>query len=174
MADFNAYHALGQNPAGQPNDPRYPPSRGQNLPPNPQPHITPTPSGYQQVGAPNDGFPQQQYGVSPQPSHGTQGIGYVPASGSDGVGGITTQMGGLGLSSDAAGLGPARTHRRKERHAYHDISQPPGSSQGMAPAPPQFLQGGQMNAGLGSPAMGPQAIPGSSQLNSGDRLRSGE
>jgi protein transport protein SEC24 len=178
MADFNAYHALGQNPAGQPNDPRYPPSRGQNQPPNPQPHITSTPVGYQQVGAPHDGFPQQQYGVPPQQGHGAQGIGYFPTPDSDVVGGITAQMGGLGLASDTPGVGSARTHRRKERHAYHDISQPPGSSQGMAPASSQFLQGGQVNASLGSPAIGPQAMPGSrpgsSQLNPGDRLRSGE
>jgi protein transport protein SEC24 len=178
MAEFSAYHALGQDPAGHPNDPRYPSSRSQNAPPNLRPQIVPAPAGYQQASTPHNAFPQQPYSVSPQPGHGAQGMGYFPQQGNDAVGGLTAQMGGLGVSADTAGGGPARSHRRKERHAYHDISQPPGSSQGMASTSSQFPQGGQMNTGPGVPAMGQQATPGSrpgsSQINSGDRLRSGE
>jgi protein transport protein SEC24 len=178
MAEFSAYHALGQDPGGHPNDPRYPSSPSQNAPPNLRPHVAPSPAGYQQASTPHAAFPQQPYSVSPQPNHSTQAMGYFPQQGNDAVGGLTAQMGNLGVSADTTGGGPTRSHRRKERHAYHDISQPSGPSQGMAPTSSQFPQGGQMNRGSGVPAMGQPAIPGSrpgsSQINSGDRLRSGE
>src|SRR2546421_5952478 len=128
MADFTAYHALGHDATGQPSDPRFPRSPGQNAPPELRPQVFASPAGYQHSGLPQDvahATSQQQYGMSPQPGYGTQEMGYFPQQGHDGVGGLTAQMGGLGVS-DAAGAAPARTHQRKDRHAYHDISQPPG------------------------------------------------
>lgn len=178
MADFGAYHALGQDPVGQPTDPRYPPSHGQNAPPSLRPQVAPSPGGYQQTGTQQNAFPQQQYGMSPQPGYGAQGTGYSPQQGNEAVGGLTAQMGGLSVSADTASGGAARSHRKKERHAYHDISQPAGSSQAIPPASSQFFQSGQMNAGPGILTAGQSAIhgsrPGSSHINSGDRLRSGE
>lgn len=191
MAEYSAYTALGQNPPTPTQDPRYPPPHGQTTPHQPRPQIAPSPAGYQQAGAPYGGATptapyggatpntQQQYATTPQTGYGAQGMGYFPPQGADPTGGVTAQMGGLGISSE--GTAAARTHRRKDRHAHHDLSQPVGTAQAIAPGPSQYLNSGQMTPGLGSPAVNQQPAPGSrpgsgyaSNMNAGDRLRSGE
>lgn len=70
----------------------------------------------------------------------------------DGMAGLTGQMGAMGLEGSTA---PHRT-KKKDRHAYHTLDAPPGSSQAFNGVPPgtgaQFLS---QNA--------PQAIPGAQQ-----------
>ena len=123
MSDYQLYHSLGQ---GGPNDD--PNSRNQPAPPQFQPPVAPLP--YQQASA-NYGPPGQtpyqpsQMG-SPSPYQTTQEHGYFPnqsAQTQDGQ--LASQMGGLGL-------GEAATHgrkKKKDRHAYHTVEAPSGSSQ---------------------------------------------
>lgn len=140
--EFGMYHALGQH--------ELPPSassdKSKNQQPAWRPPVAASPSGYQQSGsshgssAPNP--PAPGYNASPQDS------GYFPPQsaqqqGTQGdVAGVTTQMGDMGIGAPAAHNRP----KKKDRHAYHAIEAPIGSSQafngipqGQMGAPSQFL-----------------------------------
>ncbi|KAL8783108.1 MAG: hypothetical protein Q9213_004865 [Squamulea squamosa] len=108
-------------------------------------------SGYQQ-GPPSQSQygpngPQSQYGGTSLAGYGRQGTpqqdqGYFPPQGqasmaSDGgIGGLTGQMGGMGLGGDTA---PPRPNKKKNRHAYHNLDQPSGQLQAFgAPSPGHF------------------------------------
>jgi protein transport protein SEC24 len=124
MSDYALYHSLGQ---GGPNDD---PNRlnSQQAPNQFQPPVAPSP--YQQPGAnypPPGQNPQYQKPQMGGPSlYGQpQDPNYFPeqsTQGQDGV--LAAQMGGLGL-------GEVSTHgkkKKKDRHAYHTVEAPSGSS----------------------------------------------
>lgn len=164
MSEYQHYHSLGQ---GGPNDD---PNRPNPNNPNPQfqPPIAPSP--YQQPGAnyaSPDQNPQYQTPQMAQPTtYGqSQDQGYFPNQGAPAQdGGLTAQMGGLAL-------GEAASHgrkKKKDRHAYHTVEAPSGSSaafngmpQGGVPpsaylnADPSTMpgQGGQFNSQPVTPQM---------------------
>ncbi|KAK4192223.1 hypothetical protein QBC35DRAFT_484600 [Podospora australis] len=151
MADYSMYHALGQGENIDPNDPN---RRTQPAPPQFQPPIAPNP--YQQgapspYGAPSPaGFqqPQQYYGTPspagvPAPPQAPPGYG-PPPTGETGYfqgqqsptaddGGLAAQMGNMNLGGDPHGT--AR-RKKKDRHAYHMVEAPVGSSQAFNGIPP--------------------------------------
>jgi protein transport protein SEC24 len=183
MSDFQMYHALGADQSQDPNQKGNPPAQNQFNPP-----IAAGPPGYQQTGGygPNTaplnltsspspyGAPgtssqppygnTPQYGGSPQPPY-QQDPGYFQQPGAapqDGVAGLTGQMGGMGLGQDAHG-----THKKKkDRHAYHDITSAGGSSQAFNGMP----QGGMgqpsdfLNQQQPHPYTGQQVTPAMSQF----------
>ncbi|KAL1967560.1 hypothetical protein VTN77DRAFT_3075 [Rasamsonia byssochlamydoides] len=168
MADHSTYHALGQ--PGAPDEDL---SRQQSAT-QPYAQSAPPPPGYQHPGAPYGGAPlnaPSPYGAPQQSSFaGHPEAGYSAGTGAaegDAMGGLTAQMGGLGITTDAG----ARGHKKKHRHAYHDI----GGSAAGGPAPQAFnnfpQQSGApgssqfLNTGLNqpvsrpvSPAAAPQAV----------------
>ncbi|KAK1757271.1 hypothetical protein QBC47DRAFT_378807 [Echria macrotheca] len=141
MADYSMYHALGQGEVLDPNDPR---RTTQPAPPQFQPPVAPNP--YQQQGHPQPGAyhgppPGQPYpGPSPpMPSPGFNQFQAQAAFPSGPVspaddGGLIAQMGGMSLGADA-GHGTAR-RKKKDRHAYHNVDAPAGSSQAFNGIPP--------------------------------------
>src|SRR5271155_4266696 len=175
MADFNSFHALGQAQTAYNNDPRFSQPQAQSLPPNSRPPIAPSPVGYHQSGASYANVPQQ-YGGAPQSSQAVQEGGYSPPQGQAPMGDLSSHMGSLGITSDTSG--PSRSHRRKERHAYHDISQPTAPGPGTGTQGSQYLNAGQTAAGIGQAYTGQQSQPlskgVSGQMNAADTLRSGE
>ncbi|KAJ5933314.1 hypothetical protein N7454_005643 [Penicillium verhagenii] len=104
-------------------------------PSNPQPqHLSQYPTGYPPTAPPQPGAaypnasPKQwsAYG-SPQPLQQpypgqTPDLAYnaahQPTAADPNIGGLVSQMGGLGVSGEPAGT---RAHRKKHRHAHHDI-----------------------------------------------------
>lgn len=129
------YHALGQGEQLDPNDPN---RTTQPAPQHFQPPVASQP--YQQGMGYNAPSPQdQQYRpgpgggpVSPQPQgYGAPpgGPGYIQGQPSPAAddGGLAAQMGGMSLGPDA-GHGTAR-RKKKDRHAYHTVEAPAGSSQ---------------------------------------------
>jgi protein transport protein SEC24 len=152
MSDYAMYHSLGQG--GSNDDPNRPNSNMQPAPPQFQPPIAPSP--YQQPGANYTSGQDQPYQNSQAPPYGqSQDQGYFPEGAQLQDGGLTAQMGGLGL-------GEAATHgkkKKKDRHAYHTLEAPSGSSaafngmpQGGVPpsaylnADPSTTPGGQFNS----------------------------
>ena len=129
MSDFAAYHAMGHG-AGTPGPGQHQPdAQNQANPPQFRPPVAATPIGYQQTSSPygyaQPGAQQQQYGASRTGAQGFQDPGYFPVQGGSELDHMTGQMGGLGLHGDGA----ARGHKKKHRHAHHDLQQPTGSSQ---------------------------------------------
>jgi protein transport protein SEC24 len=126
MSDYQLYHALGQ---GGPNDdPNNPNPDYQPGAPQFQPAVAPSP--YQQQGmnynAPGQNQPYNSSQMGPPSPYGApQSPGYFPDQGVQGQdGGLAAQMGGLGL-------GEVATHgkkKKKDRHAYHTVEAPSGSS----------------------------------------------
>jgi protein transport protein SEC24 len=162
------------------------PLRTSTLHQNPRTSVAPSPAGYQQAGSfygqqastphgiQQAAAQQQRYGGEPNTS-------YFPPQGSDPTVGLAGQMGGLAVSPDASAH--QRLHKKKQRHAYHDLGQPSapsqphtsslqeyGSSQG------QFLNAGHIQSqGPGNHYMGhPPAAQPVAQMSTADRLRSGE
>ena len=179
--DTSSRPAMSQNGISSQDDPRYQQGYGANAPQMNRPQVAPMPSGYQQAGSAYGNLPlnsQTQYGASSQSGYESQEPGYFPPQTKDATAGLATQMGGLGVAADGAHAGTARQHRRKDRHAHHDINQPPGSSSGGPPVQPQFMAGGQVTQGAPAGYMGHQPATGSrppsNQMNAGDQLRSGE
>lgn len=140
MADHSVYHAMGQ--PGAPGDDQ---SRQQGMPPQ-QPYSSygaQTP-GYQQPGA-------APYGAASPPAGYNAGPQYTAPGDGSAIGGLTAQMGGLGISSETAGA--ARGHKKKHRHAHHDIggaAGAPTADQGIA-TESQFLNTGLNQQGLSRP-----------------------
>ncbi|EXJ62307.1 hypothetical protein A1O7_02741 [Cladophialophora yegresii CBS 114405] len=158
MADYGSHYgaSTGQPPHMKP-DPR-----AQQYPPGSQP-------GYQQYGA--DPNAPQVYANMQQAPYPGPGPTQIPQQ-HDAMNGLAAQLGGLDVSA-----APVRSHRKKERHAYHEIAPAPGMGSG-APAPPassvgssQFLN----NAPTAGPGGGVPAQPGDNAfLNPTDKLRMGE
>jgi protein transport protein SEC24 len=131
MSDFAMYHALGAD-STNPNNP------GRKDEPNQwRPPVAASPAAYQQGGSPAVGQPQSQYTGTPS-QHGApiQQESYFPPQGmppaqpmyqtEQDVNNLAHQMGAAGLGVDAAG--PPK-HKKKNRHAYHNLEGPGGSTQ---------------------------------------------
>ncbi|KAF7713039.1 Sec23/24 family protein [Penicillium ucsense] len=127
------YHTTGQagydssNPQAQ----QFPPHSTQPYPPagyppgsvSPQPghgYTNPTTSQWPAYGSPQTPHqgpnPDAAYNLAQQVSPG--------AGASASIDGLASQMGGLGIATDGA----SRTHRKKHRHAHHDIGTGSGSA----------------------------------------------
>ena len=140
MSHYGQYNSAGsQFPSG---DPRQAQPGTPSGPPQSRPQVAPIPSGYQQGGSPypqnTPSLQQSQYAHTPQNGYQYQGTpgqeqGYFPPQSQprtedQGVmGGLTSQMGGMGLGGDGAAI--SRPNKKKNRHAYHNIDQPVVSSQ---------------------------------------------
>ncbi|KAI1082450.1 beta-sandwich domain of Sec23/24 [Whalleya microplaca] len=129
MADYSMYHALGQGEQFDPNDPN---RTTQPAPPQFQPPVAQHP--YQQGGgyAPPGAQGHQYYG-SPQPPMGTPSPagaqGFAPPQAD---GGLASQMAGMSLGE---GHNTAR-RKKKDRHVFHSVEAPAGSSQAYNGIPP--------------------------------------
>ncbi|KAF2742701.1 Sec23/Sec24 family protein [Sporormia fimetaria CBS 119925] len=163
MSDFAMYHALGQdsnNPNGQ---------QQQNAPDPYRPHVVASPGGYQQAGSPAVGQAPYQYGT-PNPNASMPPTpNYFPPQQSlptsPNVDQLTSQMGAVGL-----GVEQAIPHKpkKKDRHAYHDIGTPVGTSQPFngfpaSGTPNQFLNQNTPPVG-GAQWQSPQITPAMSQF----------
>ncbi|CAK7564296.1 MAG: COPII coat Sec23p-Sfb3p heterodimer component [Sporothrix epigloea] len=155
------FHALGQGEQLDPNDPR---RTSQPAAPTFVPHVAPQPFQQhqqqqlyqQQYGQhqPGYGAPQLSPGVPPYmgtPSPVGHGFGAPPPmvgpGGDDG--GLAAHMGGMTLGAD----GPQTLRKKKkDRHAYHTVEAPLGSSMGFSAAA--------MSGGPVPGAPGIQGIPG--------------
>jgi protein transport protein SEC24 len=150
MADYSTYHSSGY--AGAPGED---PNRQRSA--VPAPYYNPNAPPGQAIQQP--GIPP--YGATQPPQFaGQPGVGYGPgpvssppqALGGPDVGGLVTQIGGLGISSDAG----TRGHKKKHRHAHHDIGGP--NAQGLNTFPSQTnLQSQFLNTGLNQPEQQPAA-----------------
>ena len=123
MADYSIYPSLGQRGNDDPNRPVSQQEPNQFQPPIPS-------SPHQQPGAnypPPGQTPQYQDPQmgGPSPYGQPQDPNYFPPQGTQAQdGGLAAQMGGLGL-------GEVSTHgrkKKKDRHAYHTMEAPSGSS----------------------------------------------
>ncbi|KIW27665.1 uncharacterized protein PV07_07388 [Cladophialophora immunda] len=154
-----------------PHDQPYQMKHGPGFPnpqPKPQPPMHPHPPEY------------LQYGVDPNAEHVDanaqqapylgQAAGHIPQQ-QDAMNGLAAQMAGIDMAA-----APARSHRKKERHAYHDIGSAPATVPGGAAAPAESF-GGPQFPGVGSQG-GPGAMAGqptgNAFVNSADKLRMGE
>ncbi|EFQ86736.1 hypothetical protein PTT_17947 [Pyrenophora teres f. teres 0-1] len=165
MSDFAAYHAMG---TGSPN----------STDPNRQrPPVAASPAGYYQAGSPAMAPPPGQYAGTPT-QYGTpvqQHEGYFPQQaapqahsqyhGDQDMNNLTGQMGAVGLGVDQAAQ---PKHKKKNRHAYHNIEGPGGSQQAFSGAPQngtpsQFLNQNSPQPG-GAQWMEPQITPAMSQF----------
>ncbi|OAP65687.1 hypothetical protein AYL99_01659 [Fonsecaea erecta] len=171
MASYGSQYGSGQGQSYQMNqDPRYADPQMQQHPPSFPPSVSPQPA-YPQYGV--DPNAQHVYANAQQASYLGQPEGHVPQQqdAMNGMNRLAEKMSGLDMAA-----APARSHRKKERHAYHDI----GSASATAPA------GGAVPAGpFGQPqfpAVGSQGAPGAmagqpaenALINSTDKLRMGE
>ncbi|KAJ6083399.1 hypothetical protein N7467_007534 [Penicillium canescens] len=141
MADPSMYNAMGQGSRDDPSNPY-----AQQAPPQayPAPYSPAAPPQPGAAYAPQSSNQWPAYGSPQQPGltpgsdvayngqHAPMGV-----AGDPGMGGLASQMGGLGIAADTG----ARTHKKKHRHAHHDIG-------GGAAAPPQGFNNGMDQAGL--------------------------
>ncbi|KAH7118800.1 Sec23/Sec24 family protein-like protein [Dendryphion nanum] len=172
MSEFAMYHALG---TGSPN-PNVPQRKDESN--KFRPAVAASPGGYQQSGSPAfSGQGPNQYTVPNQNTPPVQQQSYFPpqppqpgyGSGQD-VQSMTEQMGAVGLGVEPT---PQPRHKKKDRHAYHNIEGPGGNSQafngipqGGAATPTQFLN--QNSPQIGGPQWGQQEItPAMSQFPAG-------
>ncbi|KAK9855955.1 hypothetical protein MYU51_001679 [Penicillium brevicompactum] len=152
MADPSMYNPMNQQSGEDPSNP-YAQQPPQQYPPGYAPGTAPP-----QPGAPYANPAPNQwaaYGSPQQPGLASPGAGYnapqqapMGGAGDPGMAGIASQMSGLGIAADTG----ARTHRKKHRHAHHDIgggAAPPaqafnnGMDQGnLQQQPSQFLNTG--------------------------------
>jgi len=178
MADFGMYHALGQQAADDPSKPK---TRTQPAAPQFRPPVAPPP--HQQAGSEyNSPAEKQQYWDEPHsnaprtPSaylqfQPPQDPGYfpqqqVPAQDA----GLTGQMEGLGIA-DHVNQARAGGKKKKDRHAYHALEAPSGSSAAFNGIPPAgtpataFLNSDpSLNQGHGGQFAGQQITPQMSQF----------
>lgn len=140
MADPNYYHQTDPDRQSQPPFPQgFPPG---SAPPQAGPYPNAPPNQQWTGQAPQPGY---------QPGYPNQSIAHnagpqqmFPATDPT-IAGLTAQMGGLGMAVDAG----ARGHKKKHRHAFHDIGVGPAASaqdlnnaMGGVPPAPQFLNTG--------------------------------
>lgn len=149
MADYGSYYASGTGQAYPSSNPQDQHAQNQQQPPRPP--VAPGPAGY------------HQYGTQEPPAQASaQQVGH------DNTNGLTAQMSNLDMGS-----APARTHRKKERHAYHEIAQSSAPAHAFAPSPP--VPNSQYNNAQQAPAPGPGGQPGQGLfVNPADKLRMGE
>ena len=143
MSDYTMYHALGQGEQLDPNDPR---RTTQPAAPQFQPPVAQ--QQYQQ-GAPY-GSPapppgqQYYYGNPPPPGTGPSPAGaqgFAPPPGQEAYGGQPPSQDPTGLASQMAGMALGEGHhsgrkKKKDRHAFHAVEAPVGSSQAFNGIPP--------------------------------------
>ena len=120
----------------------------------PRAPIAPGPAGYQQYGD----APQSNYGAPQQPQFAQAPQQYSQPVAQDNMGGLTAQMGAVDMT------GSTRSHRKKGRHAYHDLGQPASAHVQPAETAPQFV----------SNAQGTPSQPATMFVNPADKLRMGE
>ena len=139
MSDFSSYHQLGaqQEQERRQGQQGYPPPNqpnayySQHSSPQSQQH-TPWPS---------------QGGFTPQASPPQLQGPYEPQGG---MAGLTQQMGAANLGPGEP-QAPSRAGKRRDRHAYHNLEQTPGTSQAYNGMPPP----GQSTPSLADPAQQP-------------------
>lgn len=139
MADFQMYHAMGDQAQSQP-DPR-----GGSKSPSSYPPGSGVPAGDPRAGSPyagQDGLAGSAY-RSPSPyGYPGQSQSFVQPQGAfagdnpvDGsMAGLAAQMGGLGVG-DASAAASSRGGRKKHRHAHHNLETPSAASPSYS-APP--------------------------------------
>jgi protein transport protein SEC24 len=150
MADHAAYHSLGQGEQLDPNDPyrTSQPAPQQFQPPiAPHPYQqggynAPAPQGQQYYGAPAVGSP----GVPSQAGFGPPGQGHDQQSMQSGDG-LAGQMGAMSLGPEQTGT---TRRKKKDRHAFHTVEAPIGSSMAFNGMPPAATPG----AAFGGPQPG--------------------
>ena len=158
--------------------------------PGPRHPVAPSPGGYSQTGssyavsAPNQNpgstsvpaaTPTEQQGYFP-PQQAPVAAYSRPAQTHDqsNMADLSGQMGSLGLGGESAG-GPAPHRKKKDRHAYHQLEQPVGGSQGFNGGPPgttstptSFMNNpGAPMPGTAAPYMSQQLNPSMSQYAPG-------
>ncbi|KAI1130627.1 hypothetical protein F5Y10DRAFT_235232 [Nemania abortiva] len=130
MSEYSMYHSLGQGEQLDPNDPN---RTTQPAPPQFQPPVAQQP--YQQYGSPAPPTQGQQYYGSPPPPMG----GGAPLAGAA-PGFSPPTADGAGLASQMAGMSLDGQHtarrKKKDRHAFHTVEAPVGSSQPYNGIPP--------------------------------------
>ncbi|KAJ4400891.1 COPII coat Sec23p-Sfb3p heterodimer component [Neurospora sp. IMI 360204] len=146
MADYSMYHALGQGETLDPNDPN---RTTQPAPPQFQPPVAPNPyhPGAEYNAAGQQQQQQQQYGqqYGQQQQYGTPSSygapspygappPHSPMSPMDDLG-LAAQMGGMSLGAGAGAEHHGRK-KKKDRHAFHTVDAPAGSSQPFNGIPP--------------------------------------
>ncbi|KAL2433396.1 Protein transport protein Sec24C [Exophiala dermatitidis] len=169
MAQYGAPYGGSGQPYQTQQDPRSNSPWAQTNQPHFPPSVSPQP-GYQYQG-PNANNAQVYGNVQHLPYSGQVPVPGPSPLPQDAVNGLAAQMGGL----DMGAAPPVRSHRKKERHAYHDIGAAPASSlvtdggiSGTVGGPQSLNAGPQ--AGPGVPGFPPQAP----LMNATDRLRMGE
>ncbi|KAJ5695015.1 hypothetical protein N7536_005427 [Penicillium majusculum] len=145
MADPSMYNTMGQGSSEDPSNPQYmAQAPSQQYPAGYPPGAAPP-----QPGAPYANPAPNQwaaYGSPQQPGLASPGIAYnapqqpMGAAGDPGMAGLASQMTGLGIAADTG----ARAHRKKHRHAHHDIG-------GSAAPPAQGFNTGMDQGGLQQP-----------------------
>lgn len=174
MSYYDHYNSAGHEASD--NDPRQAHSGTLSGPLQSHPQVAPTSSGYQPGGSPypqsTPSSQQNQYGRTPQNGYQQQGTpgqeqGYFPPQSQaamedqGAMGGLTSQMGGMGLGGD--GAAPSRLNKKKNRHAYHNIDQPVVSSQAFIQSTgnaEQYVnQDSSQQLGAGNPYAGQQITP---------------
>ncbi|OTB00621.1 hypothetical protein M426DRAFT_65524 [Hypoxylon sp. CI-4A] len=125
MADYSMYHSLGQGEQLDPNDPN---RTTQPAPQQFQPPIATNP--YQQNPAYGSPVPGQQYYGNPPPG-GPSPVapGFAPPQ----DGGLASQMAGMSIRDGQASV---RKNKKKDRHVFHSVEAPAGSSQPYNGIPP--------------------------------------
>ncbi|KAF2877875.1 hypothetical protein BDV95DRAFT_588892 [Massariosphaeria phaeospora] len=169
MSDYAMYHALGEGAPGS-GDPQRKEEANAFRPP-----IAASPAGYHQSGSPAYSHTPNQYlGAPSQNTTPAQQQGYFPPQppspyhSEQDVNNLTAQMGAVGLGVEAAGQ--PRQNKKKNRHAYHNLETPGGTSQafnGMPQSqvgtPTQFLNQNSPQVG-GAQWAQPQITPAMSQF----------
>ncbi|KAI1385584.1 beta-sandwich domain of Sec23/24 [Hypoxylon trugodes] len=157
MADYSMYHSLGQGEQIDPNDPN---RTSQPAPPQFQPPVAQNP--YQQGVGYGSPAPQNQqyYGSPPPPGPGGPSPAAAPGFAPPQDGGLASQMAGMSLGD---GQHTAR-RKKKDRHVFHAVEAPPGSSQpynGIPPAgtPATAFLNADPSAQVGGQFIGQPATP---------------
>ncbi|KAI9676816.1 MAG: COPII coat Sec23p-Sfb3p heterodimer component [Caeruleum heppii] len=164
MSDYAMYHALGQQ------DQDNPETRTEPAAPQFQPPVAPPPAGYHQAGASYaegsyNSHPGQGSHVSsptnlPRSSSGPVPGYYAPNGSTNPMSPADGQMPALASNLGAMGLGDtvgvARGHKKKNRHAYHNLEAPNASSASSNGPPPGSLafQGNQYQSANPAQHMG--------------------
>lgn len=134
MSVHDSYHAAVYQPLN--NDRQNSPSNNQAASSQYRPPVAATPTGYQQTGSSYAPDLQQGQYSSTLPSdnqargvpiHGQSNFPPQGQPGDEQIGGITSQLGSMGVGGDAnAGTRP---NKKKNRHAYHNLDQPSSTPQ---------------------------------------------
>jgi len=198
MSGYKSYGQPGNPPPntsvnGPPHEAQLGPQWRPPVAPSPyQPDATPQPYGQ----APPNGQPNQ-YGGTPYSGYqgqaaASQEQGYFPPHGQaagnndGGMGGLSSQMGSMGLGDDAAATN--RPQKKKNRHAYHNLDQPAATQQafggmqqgynqpqpttpGIPPHPNQHQYAGQQITPAMNQFPAPAGTPFSWHTISGDEFR---